>query len=339
MPSPKPTNANPVAEPLAQSLDACRMLASSHYENFHVLTGLLPKRSRDDFAILYSFCRAADDAADERETQFAALAELTALRRTLDTFADSPSHLPDTSNQTQGQPFTKFIPAWLDLITRHQLPLEPFHHLLDAFVQDQHKQRYESWDEVLHYCSGSANPVGRLVLFITGHASNPALDEMFQYSDATCTALQLANFWQDIARDLTDRNRVYIPKFALNDFNLTEDNLAQFICENQKPDRRFLDLEKYLVEYTRPLFKYGRKLWPLVNPEIRPVIKLFTLGGESVLRLIEKQNYDVITRRPEISRATKAHLYLRTWLSAKLAASKSARIHHRTRAMTNSDPS
>jgi len=339
MPSPKPTISNPVAEPLAQSIDACRNLASSHYENFHVLTGLLPKRFRDDFAILYSFCRAADDAADERADTSAALAELNALRQTVDAI-NSTSTQDSDFNKTSNQSFAPYVPAWADLITRHQLPLDPFHHLLDAFVQDQNQLRYETWDEVLHYCTGSANPVGRLVLLITNHASNPALGEMFQYSDATCTALQLANFWQDIARDFTDRNRIYIPACALRQFQLTEDDLARSIRKNRKPHQRFLDLEKYLIEYTRPLFKQGRKLWPFINPQIRPVIKLFTLGGESVLRLIEKQNYDVITHRPEISRRTKANLYLKTWLSAKFAAAfHSFSIHHHTHPITNFDPS
>ena len=304
---------------LDSSLTACRTLATSHYENFHVLSGLLPKSFRDDFAILYSFCRAADDAADERENTTIAITELNALRDILQYIkSESDTTIPDSTAEF---PFTPFIPAWIDLITRQHLPLAPFHHLLDAFVQDQHQTRYETWEEVLNYCTGSADPVGRLILLITNpdpaNSSHEHIENLFTYSDATCTALQLTNFWQDISRDLLERNRIYIPQTAMRQFDLTEDDLAHLI-HLKKADARFIALEKYLVDYTQPMFDRGHQLFPHLSPSIRPVIKLFSEGGESILRKIRKQNYDVLAKRPTLSKPRKAQLYFKTKLAAML---------------------
>jgi len=303
---------------LDSSLASCRTLATSHYENFHVLSGLLPRMFRDDFAILYSFCRAADDAADERENTTIALEELNGLRAVLDSMG-SISSTEITPPLTTEFPFNPFVPAWIDLIRRHHLPLEPFHKLLDAFVQDQHQTRYETWEEVLNYCTGSADPVGRLVLMITDPDSETGgydhVEKLFPYSDSTCTALQLTNFWQDISRDYLDRDRIYIPLAVMRQFDLAEDDLALLI-QHRSADSRFVELEKYLVEYTQRMFDHGHELWPHLAPAIRPVIKLFSEGGESILRAICKQNYDVLARRPTLSKSRKAQLYFKTKVAA-----------------------
>jgi len=300
------------------SLAACRTLATSHYENFHVLSGLVPKRLRDDFAVLYSFCRAADDAADERESTEASLSELNALRTILQCIESDPGEI-DLRTGSVDYPFMPFVLAWRDLIGRHKLSPAPFHKLLDAFVQDQYKKRYETWEEIIDYCTGSADPVGRLVLLITNPESHYSPDDdietVFPLSDATCTALQLTNFWQDVSRDYLDRDRIYIPQVVMQQFDLTEDDLGELI-KRKKADDRFIAMERYLVEYTQPMFARGRALWPHLNPAMRPVIKLFTEGGEYILREIRKRDYDVLAQRPTLSKPRKAQLYLKTKLAA-----------------------
>ena len=299
---------------LDASLAACHRLADSHYENFHVLSGLVPKRFRDDFSVLYSFCRAADDAADERESPELALAELNALRSVLQCLESEPG-MTNLRTGSVAYPFMPFVYAWQDLIHRYCLPVELFYKLLDAFVQDQYKNRYETWEEVLDYCTGSADPVGRLVLLITNPESHRSpdddIDTYFSLSDATCTALQLTNFWQDVSRDYLDRDRIYIPQVVMRKFDLNEDDLGEMI-HGKKADERFIAMERYLVEYTEGLFERGRGLWPHLNPAIRPVIQLFTEGGEFILREIRKRDYDVLAMRPTLSKGRKAQLYLKT---------------------------
>lgn len=297
-----------------------RALARSHYENFTVVSWLLPRRLRDDFRHVYSFCRWADDLGDETGDPARSLQLLAWWRDELDLcYADRPRH----------PVFVALHPT----IRRHDIPRQPFDHLIDAFVQDQTVRRYDTWDRVLDYCTRSADPVGRLVLYLCGHR-DPQRQHL---SDATCTALQLANFWQDVRRDILERDRVYIPRDIADRHGLDLDLLVQVIaadaaaardrsanaapacdCAASVPSagvaavlpayRRTL---RDLVERTAPLFAEGRRLWPMLAPDVRTDIQLFSLGGESILRLIRRRDYDTLRHRPRLGAAAKTLLMMR----------------------------
>jgi squalene synthase HpnC len=307
-----------------QAAEYTRALARSHYENFTVVSWLLPRRLRDDFRHVYAFCRWADDLGDEAGDREQSLKLLAWWRREIDTcYAGTPRH-------------PVFV-ALSETIRRHDIPRQPFDDLVDAFVQDQSVLRYRTWDEVLGYCTRSANPVGRLVLYLCGHrdADRQAL------SDATCTALQLANFWQDVRRDILERDRVYIPEEVARRHGLDIGLMVQVTKADGAHEHRggagpccgsacsgssagvravrpaYQKTVRELVDRTRPLFVRGRGLWPLLAPDVRADVKLFTLGGESILRMIERQNYDTLSRRPSLSGVAKAGLILRV-LSGRL---------------------
>ena len=292
-----------------------RRLARSHYENFTVVSWLLPRHLRDDFRHVYSFCRWADDLGDETGDPQRSLQLLAWWRRELDAcYEDCPRH-----------------PVFVALnrtIRRHDIPREPFDHLIDAFEQDQRVNRYDTWQQVLDYCRRSADPVGRLVLYLCGYRDS----ERQQLADATCTALQLANFWQDVRRDILERDRVYIPHDVAAAHGLDIPLMVEAVrasaagdgsCESCGSGRglplagmrvirpAFCATMKDLVERTQGLFEQGRGLWPLVDPAVRTDIKLFTLGGEAVLRRIRRMGYDTLEHRPTLGRWTRLGLLLR----------------------------
>ena len=291
-----------------------RELARSHYENFTVVSWLLPRRLRADFRHVYAFCRWADDLGDETGDWQRSLELLDWWRRELDAcYAGKPRH-------------PVFV-ALLSTIRKHDIPRKPFDDLIDAFVQDQHGNRYQTWEQVLDYCACSADPVGRLVLYVCGHR-----DERRQrLSDATCTALQLANFWQDVRRDVLERDRVYIPGDVAARHGLDIDLMVDAIhhdaalkgetvaCCDARRVRSigvgallpaFRAVARDLVDRTRPLFAAGQALWPLVAADVRLDIKLFSRGGESILRMIEKRNYNTLEWRPSLSRGARFVLVL-----------------------------
>lgn len=306
LPAMRSENLSPVpASSIADSFRACLDLALSHYENFSVISRLLPREHEADFAAVYAFCRTADDAADERGDPAISLAELAGMHRQVDRCA-------------AGEPVDgPYFPALAVVMRRHRVPAELFHRLLAAFERDQRQSRYETWEDLLTYCTGSADPVGRIVLLITGHGDHPELQEMFRLSDATCTALQLANFWQDVARDLLERNRIYIPGEVMRQHGVTEPELRKMV-ETKRTSESLRELEEDLLSRTRPLFVRGRDLWPKVKKEVRPAIQLFTAGGEAILRAIEGQRYDVLVRRPTLTRWGKAALAARAWIGLRL---------------------
>jgi len=300
------TSSAPQRETLTEdSFRACLDLALSHYENFSVISRLLPREHEQDFAAIYAFCRTADDAADERGARDISLAELAAMHRQVDRCA---------AGQSVDGPY---FPALSVVIQRHAVPAELFHRLLRAFERDQRQSRYETWDDLLTYCTGSADPVGRIVLLITGHGDKPEIEEMFRRSDCTCTALQLANFWQDVVRDLLDRDRIYLPGAMMREYGVSEAGLRRMI-DAGRADASFAALERDLVARTRPLFAEGKGLWRHLNPRIRPAIQLFTAGGDAILRAIERQRYDVFVRRPTLGRWGKASLAARAWIGLRL---------------------
>jgi squalene synthase HpnC len=267
-----------------------RRLANSHYENFSVVSLLLPRHLRQDFCNVYAFCRVADDLGDETGDRGESLRLLADFRaQTLDCFA--------------GRATTPVFVALSRTIDRHQLPAEPFLDLIDAFEQDQRMLRYQTYEQVLDYCRRSANPVGRLVLYLCGYR-----DEARQLlSDDICTALQLANFWQDVRRDILERDRIYIPRDSMDRFGVTEQQIAQGRCNDH-----FRALLRFEVDRTAGLFDRGAALLPTLRPSVRMQISLFGKGGRAVLAAIRRQNYDTLSHRPALSKWQKGGLIFST---------------------------
>jgi squalene synthase HpnC/squalene synthase HpnD len=265
-----------------------RRLATHHYENFNVVSWLLPRRLHQHFYNLYAYCRWADDLGDEISDPGKALALLDDWDLELrDCYAGKPSH-------------PVFI-ALHETISALDIPIEPFSDLLIAFRHDQTVKRYPTWDDVFHYCRYSANPVGRLVLYLCGYRDA----ERQRLSDATCTALQLANFWQDVTRDL-EKGRIYIPLEALAAHGLTEDDIVR-----RRFDARYVSLMKELVARTRQLFAEGMPLARSVDSDLRVDIEMFSRGGLAVLDAIEALGYNTLEHRPSIPKSRQFTLLVR----------------------------
>lgn len=291
---------------LEEARSMCRSLAGGHYENFSVLSAVVPPTLQDAFAALYSFCRWADDLGDEIGDKDRALELLGWWRQELELcFAGEPRH-------------PVFV-ALEPVIRKHQLPIKPFDDLIRAFEQDQRVTRYETWQQLIEYCDLSANPVGRLVLMICGEERN---EELFRLSDATCTALQLTNLFQDVNRDLLDRDRIYIPQELINiaDF---EDRLLGSAKQGFAVDHVFLEETRMLIrecsERTWKLFEEGDALLERIGPTSQPIIWLLSAGGQHVLRLIELWNYETILHRPSLGKLTRVRLVIRAWFMARRA--------------------
>ncbi len=285
-----------------------RWLARHHYENFTVVSWLLPRRLRQHFYNVYAYCRWADDLGDEVADARRALALLDEWEAELRAcYAGRPRH-------------PVFV-ALRGTIEQFAIPIEPFADLLQAFRQDQSVHRYPNWEALYGYCRHSANPVGHLVLYLCGYRDA----ERQQLADATCTALQLANFWQDVSRDL-DKGRIYIPLDVLARHGLSEAELVA-----RRFDARYIALMQELIAHTRELFARGRPLASRVAPELRVDIELFTRGGEAVLEAIERIGYNTLTQRPTVSRLAQARLLGRSLRSRLLAplASNTAPTTHR----------
>ena len=280
------------APTLQQALDYCRNLAETHYENFHVATWFLPKALRPHFHVIYAYCRISDDLGDEVPDRSAALALLDLWGRELDACYDGRARHP------------VFV-ALGETIRTCGIPKEPFADLLAAFRQDQTVTRYETMDDVFGYCRNSANPVGHLVLYACGEAGADVREENFRLSDLTCTALQLANFWQDVRVDFA-KGRVYLPQADMRAFGVTDATIKQGIATPE-----FRALMRYEVDHARALFERGLPLIGRVNRELAIDLDLFSRGGLEILRAIERQGYDVLSARPAISKRTKLSLALR----------------------------
>lgn len=301
-----------------QALAYVKGLASSHYENFSVLSSLVPLDLRDDFAAVYAFCRWSDDLGDETGRDQAARdrsLELLAWWRTeLDRcYAGSPSH-----------------PVYIALaktIERRRLPRKPFDDLISAFEQDQRLREYSTWDQLVDYCTRSANPVGRLVLMLAGYFpehQKPTDPDRFAMSDAICTALQLTNFWQDVRRDLIERDRIYLPE---TETGVSPAMLRDWLNRGDEPAVRiaYIRALRPLVDRTEELFIQGEALPSTLNPAIRPVVGLFSAGGQSVLNSVRRTGCTTLWQRPKLSKLTKLSLVARAFIAAKLSGTSSTR--------------
>ena len=271
----------------------CRHLAETHYENFHVATWFLPERLRPHFHAIYAYCRVSDDLGDEVGNTEQSLALLDLWNRELDACYEGRARHP------------VFV-ALAETIRVCDIPKQPFADLLKAFQQDQLVTRYATMNDVLGYCRYSANPVGRLVLYTCGYRD----DERFRLSDATCSALQLANFWQDVRVDWA-KNRVYLPQDDMQRFGVSDADIEKGIATSE-----FRALLKFEVEYARNLFLQGLPLIGIVDRDLAIDLDLFSRGGLEILNAIERLNFDVLTARPSISKRTKLQLALRA-LSGK----------------------
>jgi squalene synthase HpnC len=277
-------------------------LATSHYENFSVVTWFLPKALHQNFFNIYAYCRISDDLGDESGDTQVALALLDRWEQELNA---TYSALEDPAAAGVRHPV--FL-ALAETIRACSIPRHEFSDLLTAFRQDQRVRRYESFDELLGYCHNSANPVGHLVLYLCGYKDA----ERQQLSDYTCTALQLANFWQDVSVDWK-KGRVYLPLEDLRRFGVSEEQIAARSFNGQ-----FRELMRFEVERAREWFQRGLPLVRMVNRSLALDIELFSRGGLAILEAIQKQDYNVLAQRPSLGKVRKAQLAFRA-LAGRLA--------------------
>ena len=277
--------------------DYTRWLATHHYENFNVVSWLLPKELHQHFYNVYAYCRWADDLGDE-------IADPQRALELLDWWED------ELNACFRGDPSHPVFVALRETVAAKEIPKQPFADLLKAFRQDQTVKRYPNWDSVLHYCVYSANPVGHLVLYLCGYRD----EDRQRLSNATCTALQLANFWQDVTRDL-EKGRIYIPLDIAAAHGLNEADLV-----GGHFDDRYVHLMKDLIARTRELFAEGRPLAKMVDARLRVDLEMFTRGGLAVLDAIESSGYDTLHQRPSIGKGKQARLLGRALVTHLVAS-------------------
>lgn len=276
------------APSLEEARAYCQRLARSHYENFSVATWFLPARLRQHFFNVYAYCRISDDLGDEVGDARQSLLLLDQWQTELDAcFAGAPRH--------------PVVVALQETVRACSIPRQPFADLLKAFRQDQSVTRYESFADLLGYCRYSADPVGRLVLYVCGYSD----EERQRLSDCTCTALQLANFWQDVALDY-QKGRIYLPLEDLRRFRVSEEDIAA-----RRATPEFVELMRFEVERAREWFERGLPLVKMVGHELAIDIELFSRGGQEILKAIERQGFDVLQQRPAISKSRKLSLVLK----------------------------
>ncbi len=268
---------------LESSYRYCFDITKNHYENFPVASLLIPKNKRKYIAAVYAFARIADDIADEGNLSSAT--RIAKLIKYKDLFINGliSDEFPN-------------LPAIYDSIEKNNLSNENFVNLIEAFIQDNLKNKYQTFDEVLNYCKKSANPVGRILLELFDIRS----EEAFEYSDSICTALQLTNFYQDLSIDIS-KERFYISQDLLRSFNLSIDELKTFY-ESKTINDNFKLLMEHLIELTNDLFSKGEKLIPILNGLFKFEIKLTILGGREILSKIRKLNYNPFRSRPTLKK-------------------------------------
>jgi squalene synthase HpnC len=281
------------AASLSEAQAYCAKLASSHYENFSVATWFLPQRLRQDFYNVYAYCRISDDLGDEVGDPQQSLELLDQWESELNAcYAGSPKH-------------PVFV-ALAETVRKFDIPKQEFSDLLTAFRQDQMVTRFPTFDDVLAYCRHSANPVGHLVLYLCGYRDAGRQ----RLSDFTCTALQLANFWQDVAVD-HGKGRIYIPLEDMTRYGVSESDLA-----SRRFSPQFKELMRFEVQRAREWFEQGLPLTKQVDRSLALDLELFSRGGQEILNAIERQGFDVLKSRPVISKPRKLWLVLRAGLKS-----------------------
>ena len=280
-----------IPTPLITAYEECQRLAASHYENFPVASLLLPPESRPHIAALYVFARTADDFADEAKYEGTRLFEINCWEKGL-------------KNALKGQPAPATLQAFANTITTFQIPNSLPLDLLTAYRMDLTQKRYETWKEVLHYCKHSANPVGRMVLYI----SNIRDEKLHRFSDSICTGLQLINFWQDTAIDLA-RNRIYYPLEELKKAGVQENDLL-----SPTDSSAVKNLVENSVRYTEAYFQKGYPLLNAVSGRLQLELRATYLGGQAILNKIKKLDYNVLRNRPTLDNFDKLSLFINSLL-------------------------
>jgi len=252
-------------------------MSVDHYENFPVASILLPKRLRRSVEIIYRFARQADDFADEGD-----ISNKERLEK-LDNFHTELNCI--AANEAPQTPLFHDVEA---IVAQHQLPLQLFHDLLDAFSQDVTKKRYANFDEVLDYCRRSANPVGRLLL----HLYEEATPQNISYSDAICTSLQIINFWQDVKKDYAI-GRIYLPQDEMARFGVAEEHIAE-----ERVDAAWRGLMRFQVQRARVMMLQGAPLGSILTGRIGLEMRMIIAGGLRILDKLESAQYDMFRRRP-----------------------------------------
>lgn len=279
------TKSSPDSDPeLVRSRLECRRVATSHYENFLVASVLLPREFRQPFFDLYAFCRTADDFADESENSAIALNQIEFYR-------DQIRRL------FRSDPVSGIIVALADTVQRFNLPQQPFEDLLDAFVQDQSVTRYADESQLHDYCRRSADPVGRLVLAMAGCDD----DENVRLSDQICTGLQLANFWQDVARDF-HIGRIYLPHSVMRRFEFDDEEIRRALQERRPTPANVRRAIADQCGAARQRFDAGLPLIDRVPRWLAADIDLFICGGLATLDAIERIDFDVLRQRVQVSK-------------------------------------
>jgi squalene synthase HpnC len=264
---------------------------NAHYENFPVISIMVPKQLRKHVAVIYRFARQADDLSDEGNI------DTNERIKKLEAYEES---LTGCINNNCDSPFWACVKNTID---QCNLSTSNFYNLIKAFKQDVVKKRYKDFDDVLDYCSNSANPVGRLILELNGITNLKA----FEFSDRICTALQLTNFYQDIPVDY-EKDRVYISEDELKKYEISE---KQF--ENREINDKFRQLMKYQVDRVKLFFEEGRHLLNYLNGKLKFQIAWTILGGEAILAKIEALNYNTLNIRPTLSKYDMITLLLKSW--------------------------
>jgi phytoene synthase len=290
--SPAPSASTAAPDP-APAYARCRSIARRHYENFPVASAFLPRHLRDPVAAVYAFARGADDFADEPQHAGSRLARLD----------EWGNHLKLAAAGEAGHPV--FI-ALADTLRRYQLPLTPFENLLSAFRQDAVQSRYETWEEVLDYCRRSADPIGRILLGLCGRSG----EDLLGPSDALCTALQLTNFWQDLAID-AGRGRLYVPRQEQERFAVREADLISGAARGSAP---FVALMGELADRTEALYRRSLSLPRRIGGGLGFQVRWTWLGGRQILERTRQVRFDVYDRRPSLGGVRLGALALRACL-------------------------
>jgi len=290
----------PAARPsLAEAQAWCEHLTTTHYENFHVATFFLPAALRPHFHSVYAFCRTSDDLGDE-------VADTATATRLLSEWRGMLHQCFATPSESRHPVFVALQPT----IAACALPVQPFDDLISAFEQDQVYTHHESLATLEEYSRYSANPVGRLVLLVSGYRS----EELMALSDEICTGLQLANFYQDVVED-SKRGRRYLPANAMARFGVTDEQILA-----RRFDEKYRAMMKYLVDDARARLVRGQRIAELVERDLAATLKLFAKGGHAILDAIEAQDYDTLKARPVVTKVMKVKLLMGA-LVGKVAAS------------------